>query len=232
MSFQIKQEKFQGPLDLLLDLIEEKKMSVNEIALAEVSGQYFSYVKNLADFPKSEVANFLVVASTLMLIKSKSLLPGFQLDEKEVEDVRELERRIYMLKIFRKLSRGLGEFILSGKSSYFREKMAGFRGGFYPPKNATVSFFAEIMLALIEKIPAVEDLPQKALEQIITIEEKMAELINRISEKAAQTLKGFISSGDREELIVTFLAMLELLKQGLLAAKQDADFGDITIAKP
>lgn len=229
--YNIQIEKFNGPLELLLDLIEEKKLSINEIALAEVSEQYFSYVKNLKDFPKSEVASFLVVAATLMLIKSKSLLPGFQLDEKEAEDVRELEMRIHMLKIFRKLSRGLGEFVLSGKSSYFREKMAGFGGGFYPPKNATASFFAEMMLVLIEKIPAVEDLPRKTIEQIITIEQKMAELINRITEKAAQTLRGFISSGDREELIVTFLAMLELLKQGLLAAKQDTDFGDITIAK-
>lgn len=229
--YNVQTGKFTGPLDLLLDLIEEKKLSVNEIALSNVSEQYFSYVKNLTDFPKSEVADFLVVAATLMLIKSRSLLPGFQLEEKEVEDVRELELRLKMLKVFRKLSRTLAEFVKNGQPSYLRESLAGLDGGFYPPKQAGILVFAGIMRTIIEKIPEIEDLPGKTIERIVTIEEKMAELINRITEKAAQTLRGFISSQDKQELIVTFLAMLELLKRGMIAVKQENDFGEITIAK-
>lgn len=229
--YNVKTEKFTGPLDLLLGLIEEKKMSINDIALADVSGQYFSYIKSLPDFPKTEAANFLVVAATLILIKSKSLLPGFQLEEEEEEDVRELEMRLKMLEAFRKLSRTLAEFARTGQPSYFRESLTGFEGGFYPPEQAGTSVFANIMRILIERIPLVEALPEKAIERIVTIEEKMAELINRIAEKAAQTLQGFISSRDKHELIVTFLAMLELLKQGMIAVKQEGDFGDITILK-
>lgn len=229
--YKVQTEKFQGPLDVLLNLIEEKKMSVNEIALAEVAQQYFSYVKNLANFPKSEAADFLVVAATLMLIKSKSLLPGFQLEEKEEEDVRELEMRLKTLKVFRRLSRTLAEFARTGHSSYLRESLAGFEGGFYPPRQIGTTVFADIMKAIIGKIPAVENLPEKTIERIVTIEEKMAELISRIAGKAAQTLDGFISSRDKQELIVAFLAMLELLKQGVIAARQNTEFGDIVIVK-
>ena len=229
MMYSVQTEKFQGPLDVLLNLIEEKKMSVNEIALAEVSDQYFSYVKNFADFPKLEVADFLVVAATLMLIKSKSLLPGFRLEEKEEKDIKELEMRIHMLKIFRKLARGLGEFAALGRSAYFRKNSAGLGRGFYPPKSAKISVFSGIARAIIEKIPEIEELPERMIERIVTIEEKMTELVNRIAQRSAHSLGAFISSGTREELIVAFLAVLELLKQGIIAVKQESDFGEIII---
>ena len=231
MSFEIKHEKFQGPLDVLLDLVEEKKMSINEIALAEVSDQYFSYIKNLADFPKLEVADFLVVAATLMLIKSKSLLPGFQLEQKEEEDIKELESRLYLLKMFRERARKLGEFADTRRPLYFRDKMAGLPSGFYPPKSAKISVFSGIARSIIEKIPAVVDLPARTLERIVTIEEKMTELVNRIAQKSANSLSAFISSGAKEELIVAFLAMLELLKQGAIAVQQENEFGEIIISK-
>ena len=229
--YKVETEKFQGPLDLLLNLIEENKLSVNEIALAQVSDQYFSYVKGLADFPKFEVANFLVVAATLMLIKSKSLLPGFRLEEKEEVDIAELETRIRMLKAFRKLAGNIRELAASDRISYLRERMAGLEGGFYPPKEANISVFVNILRLVLEKIPTISELPEKTIERIVSIEEKMTELINRITDKAAQTLRGVISTENRQEIIVTFLAMLELLKQGLVVVRQEKDFGDITIVK-
>ena len=229
--YNIQTEKFQGPLDVLLDLVEEKKMSVNEVSLAEVSDQYLSYVKKLGNFPKSEVADFLVVAATLMLIKSKSLLPGFQLEQKEEEDIRELKERLAMLKMFRELARGLGEFADIRRPAYFREKMAGLTGGFYPPKSAKTSVFFGVAKTIIDSIPIIENLPAKTIERIVTIEEKMTELVNRITQRSVDSLGAFISSGTREELIVSFLAMLELLRQGVIAVKQENDFGEITITQ-
>lgn len=81
MTYQLTLENFSGPLGLLLNLVEEQKLSINEISLAEIAEKYIIYLKSLEEMPKDELAAFLVIASTLMLIKSRSLLPGVQLTE-------------------------------------------------------------------------------------------------------------------------------------------------------
>ncbi len=73
-TFTIKTDKFQGPLDVLLDLIEKRKLHINEISLAKIADDYVSHVNNLGQFPIAESAQFILIASTLLLIKSKSLL--------------------------------------------------------------------------------------------------------------------------------------------------------------
>ena len=93
MSFAIKHEKFEGPLELLLDLIEKRKLFINDIALAKVADDYVEYVKTVGDFPLSESAQFILIASTLLLIKSKSLLPNLELSEDEKGNIADLERR-------------------------------------------------------------------------------------------------------------------------------------------
>jgi len=79
MPFEIKTERFEGPFDLLLDLIERRKISINEVALAKVTDNFISYIESHEDFPMKESAQFIFVAATLLLIKSKSLLPNLEL---------------------------------------------------------------------------------------------------------------------------------------------------------
>ena len=100
MPFQIKTEAFTGPLDLLLDLIEKRKLFINDISLAKVTDDFISHIQQLEDMPMGESAHFILIASTLLLIKSKSLLPELNLTEEEKGDMKDLELR---LKIYQRI---------------------------------------------------------------------------------------------------------------------------------
>src|ERR1035437_6794426 len=97
-SFKIKTEIFEGPLDLLLSLIEKRKLLINDIALSKVADDYIMYLQNQENFPMKDTADFLVIASTLLLIKSRSLLPGMEISEEEQYDINELEARLKIYK--------------------------------------------------------------------------------------------------------------------------------------
>lgn len=102
MAFHIKIDAFEGPLDLLLDLIEKRKLFVSDISLAQVADDYITHVRSLAALPISDTAHFLLVASTLVLIKSKSLLPDLTLSGEEESDIDMLKRRLAILARMRK----------------------------------------------------------------------------------------------------------------------------------
>src|SRR3989344_4119781 len=95
MHYTFKLEEFEGPLELLLKLIEDEKLDITTISLAKVSDQYLAYIKNEEELPSEEVADFLVVAAKLIYVKSKYLLPALQLEEEDGEDLEQ------QLKIFR-----------------------------------------------------------------------------------------------------------------------------------
>ena len=107
MAYTLKTEQFEGPFDVLLDFIEREKLSINEIALAQVADGFFQYVKTEA-VAHEEFASFLVVASTLMLIKSRSLLPGFHITKEEEKSIQELEERLEVYRRIRALAQSQG----------------------------------------------------------------------------------------------------------------------------
>jgi segregation and condensation protein A len=90
--YKVKTETFEGPLDLLLSLIEKRKLFINDISLAKVADDYVSHIQSLGNFPIADSANFILIASTLLLIKSKSLLPQLTLSEEEQTNVDDLEK--------------------------------------------------------------------------------------------------------------------------------------------
>src|SRR4051812_5655315 len=98
MSFTVKTEVFEGPLDLLLSLIEKRKLFVNDISLAKVADDFIAHVQGFEKFPMNDSVNFTLIASTLLLIKSKSLLPTLTLTEEEEEGIHDLEARLKMYK--------------------------------------------------------------------------------------------------------------------------------------
>src|SRR3989338_5944844 len=98
--YQLTLNNFSGPLGLLLNLVEEKKLSINEVSLAQVADQYIAYIKSAPALSKEELAQFIVVAATLILIKSRSLLPSLAISEEET-DIKELETRLATYKFFK-----------------------------------------------------------------------------------------------------------------------------------
>ena len=93
-EYQVKTHIFEGPLDTLLSLIEKRKLFINDISLSKVADDYIAYIKSLENFPIADSAHFILIASTLVLIKSKSLLPNLTLSEEEEHSIEDLEARL------------------------------------------------------------------------------------------------------------------------------------------
>lgn len=229
-NYQIKIQQFEGPLDLLLDLIEERKFSINEISLAEVSGQYIDYLKKLPQLPRAQIASFLVAAAALILIKSKSLLPSLELTEEEEESIEDLKKRLELYKKIRRLSFHINS--LYGKNIvYKREAFAGVKIGFVEPKGLKISALCAALKNLIRTFPAKETIPEKIIEKMVKLEDKIDELRQRMEKTIKTSFREFAGIEDKIGLVVSFLAMLELVKQGIVAVVQKEHFGDIEIIK-
>lgn len=236
MSFAVKTPVFEGPLDLLLSLIEKRKLLINDVALAAVADDYMKHLENAEDFPTHEVAHFVLVASTLVLIKSRSLLPEFALSLEEEEDIRGLEVRLRLYKRIQELAREVkerfGKQVLYAPlaSPYFDEKV------FAPHASITPASLREALGAAISRFPKIEQLKSAVVEKIISLEEMMTTLSGRIQSALKLRFSEFAKThrttgaSEREvrvNTIISFLAMLELVKQGILLVEQRGLFNDI-----
>jgi segregation and condensation protein A len=228
MSFALKHEKFEGPLELLLDLIEKRKLFINDISLAKVADDYVAYVKLVGDFPLSESAQFVLIASTLLLIKSKSLLPSLELSEDEKGNIADLERRLALYKIYRERAVALSGIF--GKNILFARAERKIQPVFSPDASMIVSNIFESMRAVLANLPKKEFLPKAVVDKVISLEEMISNLTSRITSGLKMSFKEFSKDKEgRVNVIVSFLAMLELVKQGIINVVQERHFDDIVM---
>lgn len=239
MAYAVRTQTFEGPLEVLLDLITERKLAINTISLAEVTQGYFLYLealKSSAGMTKEqygELSEFLRVAATLILIKSKSLLPGFHLSPEEEKDVSDLEGRLKTYQRVRELAEILGERYAHPRPVYLREPFVGVEQSFIPPKTFDLASLPGIMESLLGAIPGREQLPEKKVREIVSLEDKIQELRVRIERGLARSFAEFVGSDtDHTNVIVSFLALLELVKVGVVSAHQDEKFGHIAMQSP
>ena len=132
-AYVFKHEKFEGPLQILLELIEKEKLAISEISLAKVADEYLLHVKSLGAINPDELAEFLVIAAQLMLLKSRSLLPHLELDEEEKSSIEELERRLEEYRRARERASALKERAALGLRIHARESFFGLPPVFFPP---------------------------------------------------------------------------------------------------
>lgn len=236
ISYRVKTEQFEGPLDLLLSLIEKRKLFISDFALSKVADDYIAHIRSFEAFPMNDVANFLLVASTLVLIKSKSILPDLNLTKEEESNIDDLKRRLAMYELFR----GLAVHIKAqyGKKLIFeRSGRPEIQPVFAPDKRLTVAQMMESIRNVQNALPKKIIVPKATIKKVVSLEEMMTRLATRVT-KALKTSFGqfaryekgkSIPKEDRVEIIVSFLAMLELVKQGVLHVNQHEDFGDIDI---
>jgi segregation and condensation protein A len=228
--YNVKTHIFEGPLDTLLSLIEKRKLFINDISLAQVADDYIAYIKSLEDFPIADSAHFILIASTLVLIKSKSLLPNLTLSEEEEHSIEDLEARLREYQKYKELSRHLKERF-GIQTEYLRLPSKDKIVVFTPDKNTNISKLEEIIRSVILGIPKKELVPKAVVKQVISLEETIVSLTRRITESMKMSFKDFAGVGKVEKvnIIVSFLAMLELVKQGIIQVRQDRDFHDIEI---
>lgn len=228
-AFKIKTEVFEGPLDLLLSLIEKRKLFINDIALSKVADDYIAYLQSLEKFPIAQSADFLVVASTLLLIKSKSLLPSLDLSAEEQQDVSDLERRLKIYQRIKELSSHIKNKF--GKEIIFYAEQRKMTPVFSPDQTMTKENFLAAILAVFKALPKVENIPKAVVKKVISLEEMILNLTQRIKSSLKLSFREFAKVGkeERVNVIISFLAMLELVKQGIVNVKQNNQFDDIEI---
>ncbi len=218
-NYSVKTAVFEGPLDLLLDLIEKRKLFVSDVSLAQVTDDFIRYIETHEEFPLGESAEFIVVASTLMLIKSRSLLPSLPLTEEEEQSIEELEERLHLYKKAKELSQELKK--LFGKNIIF-EKLPNKRQQiiFSPDSKTDTAHLKEALMRVLESIPKKDVLPKAVVQKIVTLEEMIDRLSDRISKSMKMNFKEFAGK-DKVSIIVGFLAMLELVKRGVIRVEQE-----------
>ncbi len=229
--YTVKTAVFEGPLDLLLDLVTKRKLFVNDVSLSQVTDDFIHYLEEHEEFPIGESAEFIVVASTLMLIKSRSLLPMIKLTDEEEESIHDLENRLTIYARVKELAAGLKG--LFGKRIIF-EKI--------PSKNQAVVFSPDsktdvgnLLLALekvLESLPRQEALPKVTVKKVISLEEMIERLVERIAQTSKVNFKDFyglpaqagtkgaLTYEKKVSIIIGFLAMLELVKRGAIRVTQ------------
>jgi len=229
---QVKVEQFEGPLDLLLQLIEQQQLDVSTVALASVTEQFLAYVKNLQEKNPINLADFLIIAAKLLVIKSKSLLPNLDLGIEEEETAFDLTAQLLQYKKYKEAAKYLRNLDARRKQSYTRESEFLDRVTFLPDPEITPVVLAQSLRTLAAELKEIIRLPQQVMKEVISISEKITHIQTLISGKLETSLSSLLKDAkSKTEVIVTFLALLELTKQRIVVLEQSEHFADIMIKK-
>jgi segregation and condensation protein A len=233
-TFQIKTAGFEGPFGLLLNLIEKRKLFINDVSLSAVTEDYLAYINKLGGLPSAEISSFVLVAATLLLIKSKSLLPNLDLTSEEEGDIKNLEERLRLYELFTKLGGNIknnfGEKIIFAPLERKNEVLV-----FLPDNQITKESMMTFVRDALGAMPKKIFLPKAEVKKVISIEEMIDKLTERIKTAVKMNFKDFngkfATKEEKVVVIVGFLAMLEMVRQGIIDAVQEINSGDIIIEK-
>ncbi len=229
---QIKTAQFEGPLDLLLQLIEQQELDISTVALANVTEQFLAFVKNIQQKNPLNLADFLVIAAKLLVIKSKALLPTLDLGVEEEETAFDLTQQLLTYKKYKEAAKFLKKLDARRQQSWSREADFSDLVTFLPDPEVTVNTLAQSLQQVAVELKEIVRLPEQVMQEVVSISEK----INHIQKLIGTTIETSLSSLIKEaksktEVIVTFLALLELTKQRIVTLEQNELFQDITIKK-
>ncbi len=235
-GYTIKTETFSGPFDLLLELIENKKLFVNEISLSEITTDYIEHVRKMEALDLGQATQFAVVAATLILIKSRSLLPGLPLTKEEETSINDLELRLKLYQVIKDIEPYIKEKYGKVILLPLPDRPIG-TILFSPDKNLKKTSIEEAIANVIGALPKKTILPEVTVKTIVSIEEMISSLEERITKTMSLSFREFshIDSSEAKEVkihtIVSFLALLELVRTGLVDVMQTNAYDDMTINK-
>lgn len=225
---EVNLEKFTGPLDLLLSLVEDQKMEITEISISQVTEQFFNYLNKLENEAPEELADFLVVATRLVYLKSKTLLPYLMPEEDEGPD---LANQLKMYKKFVEASVLINEMWNEKKLAYGRiEPLPVVIKEFVVPQNAGLEDLKNSYLQLLKRLKPIDPLPQIKIDRSISVKRQIDSIYNLLKTTKKVSFSEIIkTAGSRTEVIVNFLALLELVKSEKIFITQNNSFEDIEI---
>ncbi|HVO28727.1 MAG TPA: segregation/condensation protein A [Candidatus Paceibacterota bacterium] len=253
--YELTVGEFKGPLEKLLELIEAEKMDVSEVSMARVTDDFLKYLdalrsSNLLEGVAGEtatdkvrldlrvLADFIAIASRLIFLKSKYLLPGLALTDEEEADIKDLEERLKRYQDLKPALRHLRVLWSERHTSYSRPYFLGQGKGlaagqtvFYPGKNLDIEALAGALGRLFESIRTFDLETETIREKIISLEEKITEVIGRIRKEGDTRFAALSGNRSRAEMIVVFLAVLHLAREQLVLLEQIDNFSDIMVKK-
>lgn len=231
MAYNIVLERFEGPLDLLLLLINEQKLEVSDVSLKAVTDQYIAYVER-NEIPPQELAEFLAVAVRLLLLKTRALMPF--LAAEEPDDTGDLSRQLKIYRAYWMAAKDIDARSKSSQRLFGKPKVPLPSDiGFSPPKkkHITAPMLRAFMGDVVERLEEFVMLPKTSLKRVVSLAKKMNDLRTLLAGTSRFPLHRFLtySNGDKTDVIVNFLAVLELVKQNEVGLELDG--GTVTLFK-
>lgn len=229
MPHALSLSNFHGPLDLLLQLIEDQKLEITTISLADVTEQFLQYLNALEDHHPDELSDFLVVATKLLLLKAQTLLPYLTIEEEE--DPRELETQLRMYKKYADATNVLST-MWEREVLYAKKFVPRHAAKLFVAPSCTVTQLYDVFHTVLERLEPIVRIPKAAMEKAMTLREKLCTIQEALRTNIRMHFHELLAqTKDHQDVVVTFLALLELVKQQVIDIRQDRAFGDITIEK-
>ena len=236
-KYAIKIENFQGPLDLLCHLIDKNKMSINDIKINEITQQYIDYINKMEEMNLEVTSEFLVMASTLIYIKSKSLLPK-QVDEEKELTEEELIARIIEYKKYKEITKLMQENYDLFSKRYFKQgEVLEFPKQKIEKKyekQLISDLYGELINRNIEKINVnAKNIERIAITENFTVSSKVKQIFKELIRKPKFVFNTLFSikKCNKNEVVTAFTGLLELTRRNKVIANQEELFGDIVVEK-
>lgn len=234
-GYEVALSVFEGPLDLLLSLIEQEELDITKIALAQVTDQYLGHLEELKETDPNDLTDFLVIAAKLILIKSEVLLPRpppilAEDDEEDVGD--ELARQLLLYKRFKEIAAHLRELEDSGDRNFVRVVPRVTVEPKFNPGEGNLEALLEAARRAFTIKPEEPDVDEVVSRQIVTIGQQMEQILHALASKQRITFDHLLGQTENKiEIIVTLLAILELIKRRIIKVEQPNHFGDLVITQ-
>lgn len=240
MAYAVRLNVFEGPLDLLLHLIKEAKVDIDEVSLSEVTAQYMDYLYRMQEMDMEIASEFMVVAATLLYIKSRHLLPRVEEEEETEEGIdpeEELKQRLREYQMYQEIAGAFGERAQSYQGVYYKlaEEILSDKGEQEIFMGVEVSALRQAfleMLAQARKRSLYTPIVHRVMRDPVSVDLRMRQIVAHLSEvREARFFDLFTGDISREDVVVTFMAMLELLSESVIVITQAERHGEILITR-
>lgn len=230
-GYTVSTPVYQGPLDLLLQLIERAELDITRLALAQVTDQYLAHIHNMPELSAQEVSSFLVIAAKLIQIKSEALLPRPPMREEGEEDIGEaLARQLIEYRRYKYVADYLSQQEERGWHTYLRLAPPPKIEGIVDLSEVSLADLAEAARAILFKIDHRSSLNSVVSPSPVTIRQKISLIARILNQRGRASFVAFLNGArTRLDIVVTFLAILELIKQQIVKANQEKTFGEIEL---
>ena len=236
-KYSIKIDNFEGPLDLLCYLIDKNKMDIYDVKISEITEQYIAYLNEMEEMNLEIASEFLVMASTLLYLKSKNLLPKQDEEEAEITE-EELIRRIIEYKKFKEISKTLKENYMVYSNRFFKGEEQIKLPKQKLEKNYSPEKLPEIYKDLVERTSVKINQNAKNIEKIAlidryTVADKVKEMVKILTKQKKFIFNKLftIRKNDKQEVITAFSGLLEMSKTNKVQTEQNNIFGDILVER-